>query len=462
VEIYITEEAGKNGLYTDAIQEAVDRVSEAGGGRVIIPQGRFVTGTLWLKSHVELHLEKGAVLLGSSDLKDYNAEDAYEQNYSCPAEGWEGKHLIIVHEATDVAITGHGTIDGNGQAFMAEKGKGFGLIYPWREGRAGEKVPGICRPGQLICFIECRHVTLRDVTVCNATSWTVFLYGCDDVSVSGLRIKNPDYWLNTDGVDIDTCRYVTLSDCIIETGDDAITFRGAGKRLKDRNRACEFITVSNCVLSASACAFRIGVGTFPIRHVNVSDITVVKAGIAVNFFPEWAGTSHTPLEYIGFHNITAGNVGRLAELNIFNGTPCRHIVIDSVMGKARSAVRMVSRSEGAVSDISLRHIDAEALRDIDRYSTDDTPEAPDGRFFHCEGIDNLRIEDCRVSVEPELTERLVKTVDIDQNTRLSVVNCLWPEDDAVRVPKLPDMKNESINPEELLMNSRSSQDGDRT
>jgi len=460
MEIRIQKDSIKEGLYTAPIQESIDRVSAAGGGCVVIPEGEFITGTLWLKSHVELRLEKGAILLGSPDLKDYNADDAYEQNYSCPAEGWSGKHLIIVHEATDVAITGLGTIDGNGQAFMAEKGQGFGLIYPWREGRAGEKVPGICRPGQLICFIECRHVTLRDVSIRNATSWTVFLYGCDDVSVSGLRIRNPYFWLNTDGVDIDTCRYVTLSDCIIDTGDDAITFRGSGKRLKDQNRACEYITVSNCVLSASACAFRIGVGTFPIRHVTVSNITVVKAGVVVNFFPEWAGTSHTPLEMIGFHDITAKNAGRLVELNIFNGTPCRHIVIDSVMGYARSAVRMISRSEGAVSDITLRHIDAVALRDIDRYSTEDTPEAPDGRFFHCEGIDNLRVEDCRVTVAPELAERLVKTVDIEKNTRLFVRDCLWPEEDEVREPVLSQVGNDAINPEELLMQSQASGDGD--
>lgn len=461
MEIRIEKSAAKNGLYTEAIQAAIDEISAAGGGKVILTQGTFLTGTLWLKSHVELHLEKGALLLGSPDPKDYNTDDAYEQNYACPPEGWDGKHLIIVHECEDVAITGLGTIDGNGEAFMAEKGMGFTLIYPWRAGRAREKVPGILRPGQLICFIECRHVTLRDVTIRNATSWTVFLYGCDYVSVNGLRISNPYYWLNTDGIDIDTCRYVTVSDCIIETGDDAITFRGAGKRLKDQDRACEFITVTNCVLSASACAFRVGVGTFPIRHVEVSNITVVKAGIVINFFPEWAGSSHTPLEYIAFHHVTAEDAGRLAELNIFNGTPCRHIVIDSVMGKARSAVRMVSRSAGAVSDISLRHIDATALRDIDRYSTDDTPEAPDGRFFHCEGIDGLRIEDCRVSVSDELSARLVKTVDIEKNTALFVRDCLWPEKDEERVPLLSPLGDDAINPEELLMQSQSSQDGDR-
>lgn len=448
-----------DGLYTSSIQTAINRVSALGGGRVVIPDGVFMTGTLWLKSHVELHLEKGAILRASPELKNYNSDDAYEQNYTCPAEGWDGKHLIIAHECEDVAITGLGTIDGNGQAFMAEKGSGNSLIYPWRNGKAREKVSGIPRPGQLICFIECRNITLRDLTIVNATSWTVFLYGCDYASLSGLRIYNPDYWLNTDGVDIDTCRYVTLSDCIIRTGDDCITFRGAGKRLKDQNRACEFITVVNCVLSASACAFRIGVGTFSVRHVTVSNITVIKAGVVANFFPEWAGTSHTPLEYISFNNITANDTGRLIELNVFNGTPCRHIMIDTVMGKACSAVRMVSRSEGAVSDITLRHIDAVALRDIN-YFADDTPEAPDGRFFHCEGIDNLHIEDCRVSVSPELTERLVKTVDIEKNTCLCVRDCLWPKDDEMREPQLEQLGEAAIDKGELLMKSTASLDGD--
>ena len=100
--------AKENVLATKSIQAAIDACSAEGGGRVIIPSGTYVCGTIWLKSNVELHLEMGAVLKASSDMDDYNDEDAYPQNYGVPVENWRGTHLIIALEAHNVAITGNG------------------------------------------------------------------------------------------------------------------------------------------------------------------------------------------------------------------------------------------------------------------------------------------------------------------------------------------------------------------
>lgn len=422
-------EIAKNssGLYTEKLQSAIDAVHNAGGGKVTVESGTYLTGTLWLKSNVELHLKHGAMLLGSPDIKNYNELDAYSQNYSCEAEGWQGNHLIIAHECENVAITGLGTINGNGFEFMSEMSVNNDeyrvLNYPWRYGTAREKVPGIWRPGQMVCFIECKNVNILNVTFSHSPCWTVFLHGCENVNINGVRIYNPHYWLNTDGIDIDCCRFVTVSNCNIQTGDDAITFRGVSKYLKNKEKVCEFVTVTNCVLSASASAFRIGVGTAAIRNITVSNIAISRAGIGINFFPEWANTSHTPLDYISFSNITAAETGRLIELNISNNTPCRHIALNGISGNACSAVRMVSKNSGAVSDITLNSISATAIDDTSAYTTDDTPEAPDGRFFHCAGIENLNILNCRIAVENSIAAKLLKTVDIENNTNAAVQNC---------------------------------------
>ena len=106
-------------LCTAEIQRAIDDCNASGGGRVTVPPGVFLTGTIWLRDNVELHLEHGSVLKASADMNDYNALDAYPQNYGCDAEMWVGKHLIIAHETTGTAITGTGTLMGAEMPFTA-------------------------------------------------------------------------------------------------------------------------------------------------------------------------------------------------------------------------------------------------------------------------------------------------------------------------------------------------------
>ena len=106
-------------LCTEQIQAAIDACYLSGGGRVAVPPGCYRIGTIWLKSHVELHLEHGSTIIGSDNLDDYNALDAYEQNFSVKeSENWVGKHMIIAHECVNVAVTGTGTLNGNREHFL--------------------------------------------------------------------------------------------------------------------------------------------------------------------------------------------------------------------------------------------------------------------------------------------------------------------------------------------------------
>ena len=126
---------------TEAIQQALDACAKT-GGRVVVPPGNYLTGSIFLGDNTELHLQDGATLVGSPDLADYNAEDAYEQNFSSSSEGWSGKHLILAIERRNVSITGRGAIDGNGRAFLEAKPSRYGSIC-WRDGccevRGGRK-----------------------------------------------------------------------------------------------------------------------------------------------------------------------------------------------------------------------------------------------------------------------------------------------------------------------------------
>ena len=263
---------------TAAIQKALDACAKT-GGRVVVPPGTYLIGSIFLGNGTELHLQEGATLQGSPDLNDYNADDAYVQNWGSKREGWSAKHLILAIERQNVSITGRGVIDGNGRAFFAEKPLSFGKIC-WRQGivNGRGKRSEQRRPGQEIVFIECTGVTVRDVTFRDMSCWSCFFYGCADVTVGGVTVRNGLTHANTDGFDIDSCRNVRVGDCDIVTGDDAIAIRGSPSRLKDKTKVCENVQVSNIVCRISADGVRVGVGNGTIRNVRVSDMTIHSAG----------------------------------------------------------------------------------------------------------------------------------------------------------------------------------------
>lgn len=267
---------------TKAIQRALDECAKT-GGRVLLPPGTYLSGTIFLGDSTDLHIEKGATLLGSPDLADYNGLDAYPQNFCSRAEGWSAAHLVVAVGRHDVSVSGRGTIDGNGKSYFAEVPT-FRNRVTWRHGHMnakGEKSQ-MLRPGQELVFVECRRVSVRDVTLRDMCCWACFFHGCDDVSVGGVTVRSDIRYLNTDGIDIDSCRRVRVGDCDIVTGDDAITVRGSPYRLSDRDRVCEDVEVSNIVCTVSASAVRVGVGNGTIRNVRISGFTVNGSGRGIH------------------------------------------------------------------------------------------------------------------------------------------------------------------------------------
>lgn len=268
----------------DAIQKAVDAAS-AVHGRVVVPAGEWVSGTIWLKSHVTIHLEQGAVLKASTDLADYNAEDAYPENYGCKTEYWRGLHFIICRECEDVAITGRGTIHGNGNVFFEDRPGFYDWMknaHCWPDGVRWAKDKVNLRPGQLVVFVKCHKVRVEGVTIAQSPCWSLFFHGCRDVVVRDYTVRNGPCDANTDGIDVDCCQNVLLEDLDIRTGDDAIAIRASGRRLGlDPALPCENVTVRRARLDSSANVFRIGVGDGVIRNVTVEDVTSKRGGTAV-------------------------------------------------------------------------------------------------------------------------------------------------------------------------------------
>lgn len=212
---------------TDALARLTARCAQAGGGTIVVPAGRWLTGSVRLPSRTTLQLEAGAVLLGSRDRTRYPLRE----------QPWEGRTvathdpLVGAVDAEDVAITGAGVIDGQGADW-------------WAFVRAGG-APSL-RP-RLLAFARCRGVTVRGVRLIDSPSWTIHPWRCRDVRVDGVTIVNPPDAPNTDGIDPESCADVLIRDCVIDVGDDAIVLKaGSSEDGVSDAPPCERITVSGC------------------------------------------------------------------------------------------------------------------------------------------------------------------------------------------------------------------------
>ncbi len=383
---------------TKAIQAAIDACGAAGGGTVVVPPGTFVTGTIWLRSHVELHLQHSAVLLASPNHDDYNTLDAFPQNFEYRDEECNGTHLILGIEVENAAITGTGTIDGNGTVFFAEP-----VMMPfshstWRDGLALAKDKKNLRPGQLIVFCESRDIRISDLQIRNASFWCVFLHGCEDAFLRGLKINNPSVAANTDGIDIDCCRNVTISDCLIDTGDDAITLRGVPGRLKDKTRICENIVVTNCVVASSSSVFRIGVGDGVIRNAVLSNIVITRGAIGIHVQSSYIpGGRGVAISDITVRDVYARNLASAFEIctgQSDSTAPIEDIVLDGYHAECFGSSSVWGNAHTRPRRVRLRNID---LTVVPRPDTKVKPETPPETLLTLVGADDLRMENVRVA-----------------------------------------------------------------
>ena len=237
-------------LETRGIQNAIDAAAKSGGGRVTITEGVHRSGTLRLASGVTLHLEKGAVLLGGERPEDYDdavpPEIEYDYDGALPATATL-KAFIVADCATNIAITGKGTINSRGPAFFDRSS------VQWRYYCAKPK----CFRPRMVVFNRCCGVRLEGVTFKDSPTWTMWLKRCEDITVSKIRIDCEQRMINSDGIDFDGCRNIRVGDSFFRTGDDSIVLR-AIRGGKGEPSVTENVVVSNCVLESACQGVRIG------------------------------------------------------------------------------------------------------------------------------------------------------------------------------------------------------------
>ena len=212
---------------TDAITQALCECKKAGGGTVFIPAGIFLTGPLCMESNTVLYISAGAKLVFVQD----------QEAYPVINTRWEGSErqartpCIYGKGLENVTIAGPGELDGQG-AYWWNLFKTGGLKYP--------------RP-RFIGLEDCRHVVIEGVRLLNSPSWTINPVCCENVTIDKVSIKNPADSPNTDGINPDSSKYVHISNCHVDVGDDCITIK-SGTEKSSRSISCEGITVTNCTL----------------------------------------------------------------------------------------------------------------------------------------------------------------------------------------------------------------------
>ena len=368
-------------LSTQAIQKAIDLCSES-GGRVVIPAGRYVSGSIRLKSNVELYLENNSILMADhhqESMMDF-AKDFEDDN---EATGWVGGCFIYAKDAENIAIRGTGMIDGQGRRYFYddEPDEGF-----------HESPLNVCGLRPRLTYLEnIRNLSVESVTFYDAAYWTLHMAGCSNVMIDGIRILNERRGANTDGIDPDSCHNVIIRNCLIECGDDCVVIKSTAPSF-EKYGDCENIVISSCIMHSHSSAIKIGTETYgDIHHVIVSDCVLENCSRGIGIWSRDGGRVYD----VNIHHVTGttrqylGYEGR-KEFN--PGYPEDRDFIDSWWGKGEPFVitatkrKDCDRIPGKISGIFADHltIDAEGCITIagEEYSPIEDVIIDDSRIMY--------------------------------------------------------------------------------
>jgi len=365
----------------EAINNAIDACTKAGGGRVIVPAGQFLTGAIKLKSNVNLHVSKGATLKFSTDPK------AYLPIVHTRWEGMELMHLsplIYAFEQTNIAITGEGTLDGQGKSFFWKwhgnpNYGGDPNVLSQRPARAklyemmdkgtpvAERIFGegqYLRP-QFIQPYRCKNVLIEGVKIIDSPMWEVHPVLCENVTVRGVRISS--HGPNNDGCDPESCKDVLIEDCFFDTGDDCIAIKSGrnndGRRL---NAPSENIIIRNCTMKDGHGGITVGSEiSGGVRNLFAHDCKLDSADLWTALRVKNNASRGGKLENFYFRNITVGQVSRAVveiDFNYEEGAKGEHtpvvrnyVVEDLTCLNGNRAVDLQGLNNAPIYDVTMKN-----------------------------------------------------------------------------------------------------------
>jgi len=303
-------------LCTEAFANAIETLSRQGGGHLIVPRGVWLTGPIVLKSNIDFHLEKGAVVLFAAD----------ENLYPLVNTSFEGldtrrcQSPLSANGAENISITGDGVIDGNGQYWrpvkkakvsdshwkrLQERPDGILLRkdywvpsdgYAKGEQGANMNVPNVqteeewnaikrfLRP-VMVSLVSCKNVLLQGVIFQNSPAWNLHPLMCENIIIDQVLVRNPAYAQNGDALDLESCKNALIINSRFDAGDDGICIK-SGKDADGRRRArpCENVVVDGCTVFAGHGGFVVGSEmSGGVRNISVKNCQFVGTDVGLRF-----------------------------------------------------------------------------------------------------------------------------------------------------------------------------------
>lgn len=374
-------------LNTERIQSAIGELASKGGGTLVIPQGVFLSGAIFLKPGVNLHLDAGAVIKGSADRKDYpkmktRIEGHFEEWLPALINGDKVDHL---------RINGSGTLDGNGAPFWED-------FWARRKANPATTNLDVERP-RLALIQNSRDVQISGITFKDSGFWNLHLYRCKNVVVEKVRfeVQNGVRAPSSDGIDIDSCQNVTVRGCTFRVDDDAVCLKGSKGPLAMDDKdspPVEHIRVIDCTFERGHGVVTLGSEATIVRDVVVEKIRVVGpiALVRLKLRPD------TPQLYedIHYRDITLDSTGAILEVRPWQqffdlkGQPppksiLRNVTLSNIKGTYGSFGEIQGNpGQTTISDIKLENIDVQ-LKDENLKSVD---------------VKNLRMRNVKVNGKP--------------------------------------------------------------
>jgi hypothetical protein len=440
--VFNVRDYGANGVKEEsaqaAIQRAIDACAAAGGGTVYFPPGVYTSGTIHLRSHVRILLDAGATLYSSKDRASFDRHG-----------------LFYGEEVENIALEGRGTVDGQAEYEWRLSDISDWYIYPNQvlAEKAGlplmRAFPTANSYGNLVLLIRCTDVRISGLSFLRSPSWTMHLFGCERLVIDGVYVRTSlEAGVWADGIDPDGCKDVRISNCTIETGDDALVFYSGHSY--GPPRPCENITVTNCRLSSASSALKFCDGNeLAIRNVTIDNCVITGSNRGIAFMVFDGGV----LENVVLSNLTVEckpfdwfwwgdgdplhfNLIQRSEIdpNIDKKTErpagiIRNVIIRNVFARGTGPCRLHGHPNSLLENVTLENIrlavagDTGAklhkrgdaltienarnfrLRDVE--ITWDTPQTAEwGSALAVENVHDLTLEDVSARQGPDLTSEV--------------------------------------------------------
>ncbi|WP_082063561.1 glycoside hydrolase family 28 protein [Draconibacterium sediminis] len=344
-------------LNSNAIQKAIDQCFDSGGGKVIVPSGKFITGTIILKDNVTLHLDQGAELIGSLDLKDYKNIDPFTEGLGIDV-GWA---LVVAVDARNIAVEGEGTIDGRGKAIKEKQ-----IQTDTRsEGKRWGDRPFLLR------IVRCSGVSVSGVSLKFAGAWTSHYSQSTHIQIRDLKINSVGVAHN-DGIGIDGCQHVRIENCDVVSGDDALVFKTTWSKM-----ACKDIQVTGMRLKSNQAGIKMGTESMAnFEDISISDCYIydTKNGGIKLLTVDGAHLRNVEISEITMDNVRTPILFRLgSRLSVFRkgqdiqqptGT-LENVVIRNVKAKASAEAQLKPPSGILITGVPGHDIINLTLEDIE-------------------------------------------------------------------------------------------------